>query len=127
MSYVYNDNGVFPKWNRTFSEFRESGKSPKQELRSILAVSSQHSGSISVSYTRDSRFEYSKPFNFQVVFSLNSLNHLGKIHMDAVEMQQEQNHEALFSTLLFYILKVISDFSKKIKKDVNFLFVKKVM
>ena len=33
-----NNNGVFPKWSRTFtefSEFRETDKSPKHELGSI--------------------------------------------------------------------------------------------
>ena len=38
MSNIMKNNGVFPKWGRTFtefSEFRESDKSLKYELKSI--------------------------------------------------------------------------------------------
>ena len=49
--------GVFPKWNRTFMEFSESDKSLKHEFGSIFF--SWCLGSMLISYTRASRFEYS--------------------------------------------------------------------
>ena len=78
---------VFRKWNRTFiefSEFRESDKSLKHDLGSILLhVSYWCCGSILVSYTRSSKFEPSytrgsrfEPFQWieQFFLSLNLLN-----------------------------------------------------
>ena len=66
------DNGVFSKWSRTFveftgfREFRESEKSLRHELGSVLGsallpVALWLSGRVSVSYTGDPRFQ---PCNF---------------------------------------------------------------
>ena len=80
--------GVFLKWSRTFieiSKFRESEKSLKHELGSILGssllpVSLWHSGITSVSCTKDSGFKYSNSFNYFVIeFSEFSENFLGKL------------------------------------------------
>ena len=97
------DNGVFPKWSRTFAEFsdfRETDKSLKHELDQFkdpvshmclagtvvapwslaqevagLSPFKDHCcGSMLVSYTRDGWVAGSSPFNVMIFLSLNSAN-----------------------------------------------------
>ena len=83
------NNGVFSKWSRTFiefSEFRESEKSLKHELGSILGsallpVSLWSSGIIFVSYTGDHGFQPHNPHFWFLTFWENSnMSHIMQTH-----------------------------------------------